>query len=90
MHAHDPTFAHTLELVEHAHRLTAAQARAILRTIPDEHHPTAGALARLTSRRAAAHDRLAAALVSNARAVGRSPALVLELQADLVGLQCPA
>ena len=91
MHAHAPNFAHTLELVEHVHRLTAAQARAVLRTIPDEHRLTNDrALERRTGRRATDHDRLAAALVENARAAGRSPALVLELQADLVGLHLPA
>lgn len=81
-----------LELVEHVHRLTPAQARAVLRTIPDEHRLTHDAdLARLSGRRATDHDRLAAALLVNARAVGkRDVAVLLELQADLVGLHLPA
>ena len=37
------------------------------------------------------HGRLTAALLVNARQVGeRSPAVLLELQADLVGLRLPA
>ena len=91
MHAHDPQFVHTLELVEHVHRLTPAQARAVLATIPDEHHLTDDrVLERLSGRRATDHDRLAAALLVNARACKRDVAVLLELQADAAGLHCPA
>lgn len=88
----DSLFANTLELVECIHRLTPSQARAILRTIPDECRLTSdAALDALTGRRACDFDRLTAALLVNARQVGeRSPAVLLELQADLVGLRLPA
>lgn len=92
MRAHDSLFNQTLELVECIHRLTPSQARAILGTIPDDCRLTPdAAIEALTGRRAQDVDRLTAALLVNARRVGeRSPAVLLELQADLVGLRLPA
>lgn len=94
MHAHDPQFSRALELVEHVHRLTAAQARAVLETIPEEHRRTDDrVLARLSGRASGAtdHDRLAAALLVNARACGgRRVDVLLELQADVAGLDLRA
>ena len=89
---HDSLFAQTLELVEHIHALTPAQARAILHTIPDECRLTCNAaIEAITGRRACDFGRLTAALLVNARQVGeRSPAVLLELQADLVGLRLVA
>ena len=87
----DPLFSRILELVESIHRLTPAQARAILHTIPDECRLTSdAALEALTGRRVQEVDRLTAALLVNARQVGRSPDVLLELQADIVGLHLPA
>lgn len=92
MRAHDSLFNQTLELVEHVHRLTPSQARAILGTIPDDCRLTPdAAIEALMGCRVSIFGRLTAALLVNARQVGeRSPAVLLELQADLVGLHLPA